>query len=148
MDENKYTIEDLTERTGFSRRTIRYYIQESLLEPPAGRGRGGFYFDSHLSRLLEIRSLQDRGLRLTAIREVLGRGERTWEPPPSGTLRKTGPSVPGALEREIWIRYPVAPGVEVHVARDVEEARRKEVLETVRLARSLLEEKDEGGSHG
>ncbi|MCK4823506.1 MerR family transcriptional regulator, partial [bacterium] len=30
------------------RRTIRYYIQEGLLEPPAGRGRGGFYYDSHL----------------------------------------------------------------------------------------------------
>jgi hypothetical protein len=45
------------------------------LDPPAGRGRGGFYYDSHLQRLLEIKALQNRGLRLAAIQEMFKKGE-------------------------------------------------------------------------
>ena len=75
METKQYTIEDLCELTGFSRRTIRYYVQEGLIDPPAGRGRGGFYFDSHLDKLRKIKTLQDKGLRLSAILPVLKRRE-------------------------------------------------------------------------
>jgi DNA-binding transcriptional MerR regulator len=61
MNEKLYTIKQLSELTGYSRRTIRYYIQQGLLEPPAGRGRGGFYNDSHLLKLKEIRAQQEKG---------------------------------------------------------------------------------------
>ena len=50
----KYTIEELSNLTGFSRRTIRFYVQKNIIEPPSGRGKGGFYYDSHLSNLLKI----------------------------------------------------------------------------------------------
>ena len=46
----KYTIEELSNLTGFSRRTIRYYIQENIIKPPSGRGRGGFYYNSQGTR--------------------------------------------------------------------------------------------------
>ena len=71
MKQKQYTIQELSELTGFSRRTIRYYIQEGLLEPPAGRGRGGYYYDSHLNALSKIRRLQNQGLRLSAISTIL-----------------------------------------------------------------------------
>ena len=71
----KYTIDDLSELTGFSRRTIRFYIQENIIEPPAGRGRGGFYFDSHLSGLLKIKELQEKGLNLESIRKIINNRE-------------------------------------------------------------------------
>ena len=122
MAEKRYTIEELGEITGFSRRTIRYYIQEGLLAPPAGRGRGGFYFDSHVATLRRIRDLQEKGLRLSAIFEMLR--ERTAAGRPQ--------------ERRIWVRYEIAPGVEIHVERGREELIGKEVVEVVRVAKSIL----------
>ncbi|PKN67841.1 MAG: hypothetical protein CVU57_01100 [Deltaproteobacteria bacterium HGW-Deltaproteobacteria-15] len=122
MEERKYTIDELCEMTGFTRRTIRYYVQEGLIEPPAGRGRGGFYFDSHLRKLQEIKAYQGKRFRLSDIQQVLKRGVRSELPP----------------LREIWVRYPVVEGVEIHVSRDLDEKRRKRVEEVVRLARSIL----------
>ena len=125
METKQYTIEDLCELTGFSRRTIRYYVQEGLIDPPAGRGRGGFYFDSHLDKLLKIKSLQDRGLRLSAILPVLKQRD-VLELPQE------------IVAREVWVRYPIADGIEIHISRDLEEKERKKLDEIVRVARSIL----------
>ena len=122
MEEKIYTIQELCELTGFSRRTIRYYVQEGLIDPPAGRGRGGFYFDSHLRRRQEIRGLQDQGLRISEIQHLPAKGEQP-EPAPL---------------REVWIRYPVEPGLEIHLSRDLEERKRKKVQEIIRLAKTVL----------
>ena len=124
MPKTIHTIDQLSEKTGFPIRTIRYYVQEGLLEPPAGRGRGGYYYDSHLQRLLEIKALQDRGLKLAAIQEMLKKGEA---PLP-------------ATEREVWVKCPVVPGFEIHVSRELEEKERKKISEIIRIARSILEE--------
>lgn len=121
-----YSVDQLSDMAGFTIRTIRYYIQEGLLDPPAGRGRGGYYYDSHLQRLLEIKALQDRGLKLAAIQEVLKRGEA---PPP-------------AAEREIWVRFPVIPGLEIHISREVEVKEQKKIREIVKIAKSILEEEE------
>ena len=112
METKQYTIEDLCELTGFSRRTIRYYVQEGLIDPPAGRGRGGFYFDSHLEKLLKIKSLQDRGLRLSAILPVLKQRDVLESPQE-------------IVAREVWLRYPITDGIEIHISRDLEERERK-----------------------
>ena len=123
MENKQYTIKDLCNITGYARRTIRYYIQEGLVDPPAGRGRGGFYFDSHLKRLLEIKSLQDKGLKLASIHEFLKKGEE-----------------PKLLSvRELWIKYPIDEGIEIHINRDLEEKERKKVEEVIRVARSIFE---------
>ena len=123
MDEKKYTIEQLQDITGYSRRTIRYYVQEGLIEPPAGRGRGGFYFDSHLQSLLQMKSLQDQGLKLADILEYFKQGKEPVQ----------------TYHREIWIKYPVNPGIEIHINREIEEKERKKIAEIIRVARSILE---------
>lgn len=123
MSDRRFLIDQLCELSGFSRRTIRYYIQIGLLDPPAGRGRGGFYYDSHLSRLREIRALQERGLKIAAIQEVIGTGA-VPEPPP---------------QRDVWARYQVVPGVEMHVSTEVEGRARVRLIEALRAARSILE---------
>jgi DNA-binding transcriptional MerR regulator len=123
MEDKKYSIDELSGISGFSIRTIRYYIQEGILDPPPGRGRGGFYFDSHMQRLREIKALQDQGLKLASIHEVLRRQE-------GSTV--TGP------EREVWIKYPIAPGIEIHVSRDSEEKERRNIADIIRIAKSIL----------
>ncbi|HSW38843.1 MAG TPA: MerR family transcriptional regulator [Acidobacteriota bacterium] len=123
MEEKKYSIDDLSSISGFSIRTIRYYIQEGLLDPPPGRGRGGFYFDSHLQRLRKIKTLQDQGLKLISIYEVLRKGEGTAIAEP---------------ERQVWVKYPIGPDIEIHVRRDLEEKERKDIADIIRIARSIL----------
>ncbi len=143
MDGTRYLIEDLCERTGFTRRTIRYYIQSGLLEPPAGRGRGGFYDESHLRRLLEIRSQQERGLRLQAIRQLLAGGLPGWDGA-AAEGEETRPLPAGPGPREAWARYPVLPGVDLFVRGDVEAQAGARLAEAVRLARTMLA----GGNDG
>ncbi|MBW1802349.1 MAG: MerR family transcriptional regulator [Deltaproteobacteria bacterium] len=122
MENRQYTIEELCEITGYTRRTIRYYIQEGILDPPAGRGRGGFYFDSHLEILRRIKTLQESGLKISEIRKILLKGEKV-EPAPL---------------REVWIRYPVEPGIEIHISKELDEGERKKVAEIIRVARTIL----------
>lgn len=69
----KYTIEQLSELTGFPIRTIRFYIQQGMIPASAGRGLGAGYDDSHMEPLLEIRRLQTEGVQLSAIRTRLAR---------------------------------------------------------------------------
>ena len=129
MSDKQYTIEDLSELTGFPRRTIRYYIQEGLLEPPAGRGRGGFYYDSHLNKLLKIKSLQDRGYSLSSITELVQQNEIS-------SSRDVG---------RVWIKYEIAPGLEINVSRDLEVKESKTIAEIIKIARALLKEKEDYG---
>jgi DNA-binding transcriptional MerR regulator len=126
MEGKPYSIEELSELTGFTRRTIRYYIHEGLLEPPAGRGRGGFYYDSHLETLMYIKSLQERGLSLAAILKLLKKGETESVNYP----------------REVWVKYAVTPGLEIHVRRDLEQQESKKIFEIIKIAKALLEEKN------
>jgi DNA-binding transcriptional MerR regulator len=128
-NQKRYTMDELVALSGFSRRTIRYYIQERLLDPPAGRGRGGFYYDSHLDKLRLIRSLQEKNLGLSAIAARLGRAG--------------GPGEQARVEeggREPWTRFNLVPGLEMNVRRDVEERHRRKLGEIIRLARLLIEE--------
>ncbi len=65
-------INALSQATGISVRTIRYYLAENLLPPPAGRGPAAIYGPGHRDRLRLIRRLQDDAhLPLAEIRKQL-----------------------------------------------------------------------------
>jgi hypothetical protein len=68
----KYTAETLAFRAGVPLRTVRFYLQEKLLDPPLGRGRGAHFTDHHLAQLQQARMLQNAGFTLEAIRERSG----------------------------------------------------------------------------
>ena len=129
MEDQKYTIDELTELTGFTRRTIRYYVQEGLLDPPAGRGRGGFYYDSHVDALRKIKSLQDKGLNLQSIARQL-RGEEPEIKTPE-------------LVRQVRARYEILPGLQIDVSREIEESGSKKIQELIKFARTLFREDKE-----
>jgi DNA-binding transcriptional MerR regulator len=117
--EVRYGVEELTEllnrevsdpRDEVSRRTIRYFVQEGLLQEPYGLGRGKHYGPEHLQRLREIRDLQRKGLTLSQVRGRLAQASR-----PAATARVAERvAVPPASSP--WTRLQVLPGVELHVS--------------------------------
>jgi DNA-binding transcriptional MerR regulator len=73
--ETGYTIDELAALTGVPSRTIRFYQASGALPPPVRRGRQAFYDESHVERLKLVAELQDRGLNLKAIRDLVGRAD-------------------------------------------------------------------------
>jgi DNA-binding transcriptional MerR regulator len=64
-------ISELAERAGVSLRTVRYYVSEGLLPPPAGSRANPVYNREHLLRLQAIRLLKVQYLPLNEIRNRL-----------------------------------------------------------------------------
>lgn len=67
----RYNLNDLCQLVELKPRTVRFYIQKALLQAPEGSGRGAFYTQQHLERLLEIKKWQDAGLSLDRIGDLL-----------------------------------------------------------------------------
>lgn len=72
-DEATFTIDDLASESGVPSRTIRFYQQKGLLAAPVMKGRVAYYGKRHVERLELVAKLQDRGLRIEAIRELVKR---------------------------------------------------------------------------
>ena len=68
-EDKRYTITELAKLSDVSVRTIRYYIQEGIIDRPLGRGRGAHFDDRHLLQLKRTRLLQSTGFDLNAIRD-------------------------------------------------------------------------------
>lgn len=169
MDTVTYSIDQICDMTGVSRRTVRYYVQEGLLEPPVGRGRGGNYLETHVERLREIKSLQEKGWTLSSIEKYL---QPSKFPTTSGVIpeealpcRRTEeklsiqdigdaaavvheeaaalPSAPDTgFRRTVRTTFAVAPGVEIIVDREVEASVSRKIQEIVRIAASILSRKE------
>jgi len=66
-----FTLSELAEASGVSKRSIRYYIQNGLLPAAPRTGRGTVYPSSHLTRLALIQRLKERHLPLDEIRRQI-----------------------------------------------------------------------------
>lgn len=74
--ETEYTIDELAAVSRVPSRTIRFYQSAGALPRPQIRGRVAFYGPAHLERLKLVAELQDRGLRIKAICELVGKIDR------------------------------------------------------------------------
>jgi len=70
------TIDELAAASHVPSRTIRFYQSRGALMAPELRGRVAYYNPVHLERLKLIAQLQDRGLRIDAIRDLVLRIDR------------------------------------------------------------------------
>jgi DNA-binding transcriptional MerR regulator len=100
-------VAELADLGGVSRRTVRFYVQEGLLQPPLGVGRGRHYGPEHLKRLLEVKALQEQGRSLSEIREVIEGGPRA---------RARPAPLAAPPSRAKFVRLEVLPGVELNVS--------------------------------
>lgn len=67
------TIDELAAHTRVPSRTIRFYQSKGVLQKPGLRGRVAVYGKDHVERLALIGDLQDRGLSIRAIRDLVAR---------------------------------------------------------------------------
>ena len=109
-EQGRFSIDELADLGGVSRRTVRYYVQQELLPAPLGVGRGRHYDQSHLDRLLHVKAEQEAGRSLDDI--------RTQQKPPSGGSQPAA-ALPRPVPRTTWRRLELGPGIELHVAHDI-----------------------------
>jgi len=99
-----YSIDEIAALAELPRRTVRYYIQQGLVDRPIGEKRLAYYTSAHLEQLLTIRKWQSAGVSLDRIREIL-------IGPDAGVLPPARPRGAGTVE--VWSHLVVADGVEV-----------------------------------
>ena len=102
--EKTMTLDELAALVEMPRRTVRYYIQQGLLDRPEGEKRGAYYTPHHLEQLLTIRKWQMAGVSLERIRELLATTDAQSLPPPRPR---------GAGTVEVWSHLVVTDGLEI-----------------------------------
>jgi DNA-binding transcriptional MerR regulator len=140
-DPERYSIGELAERAGVSRRTVRYYVQRGLLPAPLGRGRGEHYGAEHLAAVLRVKARQEQGESLEEIRRRQA-GEPEPVVPPAAPAPTRCPQPARAPRGQVWVRQVVVPGVELHVQGT---ERALDERELAALAQYILALREEGG---
>ncbi|MBN2416806.1 MerR family transcriptional regulator [bacterium] len=109
-DENsqKYSIDEICLLGEVTKRTLRYYVQEKLIDNPLGESkRTAYYTTKHLEQLLTIRKYRNIGVSLEGIRELMQ------------TEQEAGPVIPSAPKRPgtvaVWSHVHIANGLELHI---------------------------------
>jgi DNA-binding transcriptional MerR regulator len=72
----QYTIDELASLAQVPSRTIRFYQSRGALMAPEIKGRVAYYGQAHVERLKLIAQLQDKGLRIDAIHDLVERIDR------------------------------------------------------------------------
>jgi DNA-binding transcriptional MerR regulator len=103
IEEKTFTLDEIAALAELPRRTVRYYIQSGLIDRPQGVGKGAYYTQHHVEKLLLVRKWQLAGLSLERIGELL-KQQATGPLPP--TPRRAGTV-------EVWSHLVVADGVEL-----------------------------------
>jgi DNA-binding transcriptional MerR regulator len=126
----RFTAEQLAFRAGVPLRTVRFYVQEKLIDAPLGRGRGAHFTDHHLVQLQQARTLQNAGFSLDRIREqradlTVGLHAMASYEAMRERWRASAPNAEAAprddddeLDPADCIRIPMADGVELMVSQD------------------------------
>ncbi len=108
-DKEKFTLDQICTLTGMNKRTVRYYIQNGLVDRPEGFGKGAFYRNSHSLQLLTINKWKDQGLSLDRIKHILKSEKKQRSV--DGELPPPLPKKIGAIE--VWSHVYIADGVEL-----------------------------------
>ena len=131
-DQPKYAISEVAEQTGVSTRTVRYYVQRSLIEPPLGRGRGRHYSDQHIAQIIRVRRLQREGVPLDTIRRM---GEHEGDAEPA--------IVPTQRPPDVVFRIALLPGVRLELDAKHRVPESPVIDSLIRACRRILSEKAE-----
>lgn len=120
-----FTIDELTEETGISVRTIHYYIKKGLLPNPKSRGPSTRYGQEYIDRLKLIQVLKANHHPLDEIATLLGK------------ITETDISRFAILGEQNFLRYLQISNSEEPVAQAKEEMKAEEAREYIRQVLNL-----------
>ena len=110
---NRFSLQELSQKTDIPPRTIRFYISKGLLAGPVQAGRNAVYTDEHLRRLKEIKEKQKTGFTLQNIAAEDG-------------------AMPGVLpEPDNWVHYSLDEDVRFLIKSGVSPWRMKEIKKVI-----------------
>lgn len=66
-----YSISDLERLTGITKRNIRFYIQQGLVDKPSGDRRLAEYGEDHVRQLMSAKSLREQGVSIDGIKALM-----------------------------------------------------------------------------
>jgi len=138
VDTEQLGIGELADAAGISRRAVRFYVQQGLIPPPAGKGRGAHYEASHLERLRKVLELQEAGYSLDAIGRLL-EGKNVEAP-----IAPARPAIRASLSAELWTRVKVMEGVEIHFDARRHQPEVEKLLNLREAIRSAFQSKGDG----
>ena len=106
---NDYSSDEICTLADVPKRTLRYYIQQGLLDKPIGETRSARYTSKHLENLLLIRKWVQAGVSLQAIKQLLEEPDGSKPPIPE----------PAAGDISVISKIHLTPGLclEVDAAR-------------------------------
>jgi DNA-binding transcriptional MerR regulator len=107
MIDKKYSLDELCTLTDTSKRTIRFYMGQGLVDRGEGQKKGSFYLEKHLLQLLEIKKWQKAGLSLERIKEII-RDENTDELIPPIKIQQAGTV-------EVWSHLLISDGISLQI---------------------------------
>ena len=126
----EYTVSELADKAGVTKRTIHYYISKGLLLPPEGSGVNSLYNDEHLERILLIKKLQAEYMPLNKIREYI-----LENPTEKVKVKKNSKEIKSKIAREedqeIYFRENVCDIFEIHYSQENAE-KYKYIIENVK----------------
>jgi len=106
-NDKKYSLDELCALTEFTKRTVRFYMQEGLVDRSEGQKKGAFYLEKHLLQLLVIKKWQKAGLSLDRIKEII-RDENTDELIPPIKVQQAGMV-------EVWSHLLISDGISLQI---------------------------------
>ncbi|HEY9076527.1 MAG TPA: helix-turn-helix domain-containing protein [Anaerolineaceae bacterium] len=139
----EYDIQMLVEKSGVSRRTIYFYIQQGILPAPQGAGLAARYTEEHLTRLRLIPVLRQQGLRLDQIRQRFEQAQagelkeiaEKQSCPPTPQLQKMIPPYPAG---RVYLHYELPFGMQLLVPQDLKPDRKIRVDQLLKSIHNLL----------
>jgi len=105
--DKKYSLDELCSLTDTSKRTIRFYMGQGLVDRGEGQKKGSFYLEKHLLQLREIKKWQKAGLSLERIKEII-RDENTDELMPPIKTQQAGTV-------EVWSHLLISDGISLQI---------------------------------
>lgn len=111
----------------FTERTVRHYQSKGIIDPPEKEGKEAIYGFRHLLQALLIRKMLIRKIPADKIAEMLEDKENDVyiKLLTKGIEMSVGPGTGQVIDsdsdrsvtRGPWLRLPVIPGLEIHIAR-------------------------------
>ncbi len=106
------TLEELAKAADVTKRTLKYYVQIGVVDPPFGETKNARYGLNHVDQVRTVKRLQAEGLTLAKI--ALLKGEKPGHE--RAVERKKRPKQPRQPVRKVSVE--ILPGIEMSFTPD------------------------------